>query len=84
MVISDPFAQLLLLIAIRGVPSPPLLSKTIILYFIWLSDLPAAGTVWPGAMPWCLGEGLIPIRPSGSRREGESLKYCLSGANENR
>lgn len=80
MVISDPFAQLLLLIAIRGVPSPPLLSKTIILYFIWLSDLPA-GTIWPGAMPSCLGEGLIPIRPSGSRREGESLKYWLSGAN---
>lgn len=34
MVISNP--QLLLLIAVRGVSSPPLLSKTILFYFIWV------------------------------------------------
>lgn len=64
MVISNPFAQLLLLVTIRGVSSPPLLSKTIF-FLLYLGVVSSAMTVWTGSLPLCLGEGLILIRPSG-------------------
>lgn len=55
MAISDPFVQLLLLVAIRGVSSPPLTSKPILLYFMWCMWCWLCGQ-GPAVVP---GEGLI-------------------------
>jgi len=62
MVISNPFVQLLLLIAIRGVSSPPLLTSTILFCLAWAvclprwrswqgPCLPAWGKVWSWSDP---------------------------------